>query len=123
MATQSWQDKAHFFAVAARVMRNILLDYARARNSGKRGGRLQREELDEALVAWDQQLDQALAVDQALERLASIDAQQARIVEMRYFGGLSVEEVGAVLGVSPRTVKREWSMAKAWLYAAMGASL
>jgi len=116
----SYEDRAHFLAVAAQVMRNILVDHARARKTAKRGGELRQVELDASLKDVDQQLDQALAVDEALHRLAGIDPQQARIVELRYFGGLSVEETAAVLGVSERTVKRDWSMAKAWLYAEIG---
>lgn len=117
----TWQDRTHFFAAAAQAMRAILVDHARARNTAKRGGAREQVELDEAIPLSDAQIDQVLGVDQALSRLAEVEPQQARVVEMRYFGGLSVEEVAAVLGISERTVKRDWSDAKVWLYAELGA--
>jgi RNA polymerase sigma-70 factor, ECF subfamily len=113
----SWQSRAHFFGVAAQLMRRILIDHARGRSRQKRGGEQYKVSLDEAIVFSEQQADELLAVDDCLNRLAKIDPRQARIVEMRFFGGLSVEESAEALGISPKTVKRDWSVAKAWLYA------
>jgi RNA polymerase sigma factor (TIGR02999 family) len=111
-----WQDRAHFFAVAAQVMRHALVDAARQRRAQKRGGG-HKLPLDEALsVPGGEKGVDLLALDEALERLAEIDPQQSRIIELRYFGGLSVEETAEALGVSPRTVKREWRVARAWLH-------
>jgi len=110
-----WQDRAHFFAVSAQVMRRILVDHARRRNV-KRGRGLRRVSLEEAiLVGGDRPTDLA-ALDDALTSLAERDPRKAQVVEMRFFGGLSVEESAEVLGVSPVTVMREWRTAKAWLY-------
>lgn len=110
-----WQSRAHFFGIAANLMRRILVDHARRRDAGKRGGAQLRLTLDESLaVAKDSDVD-LLAIDEALNRLAIIDAKQARVVELRFFSGLSVEETAAALGVSPKTVKRDWSVARAWL--------
>jgi len=110
-----WQDRAHFFAVSARVMRRILVDHARRRNV-KRGRGLRRVSLDQAtIVGGDRPADLA-ALDDALTSLAERDPRKAQVVEMRFFGGLSVEESAEVLGVSPVTVMREWRTAKAWLY-------
>jgi RNA polymerase sigma-70 factor (ECF subfamily) len=113
----SWQSRAHFFGVAAQLMRRILIDHARGHLRQKRGGEHKKVSLDDALVFSEQQSTELLAVDESLERLARLDGRQARIVELRFFGGLSVEEAAEVLGVSPKTVKRDWSVAKAWLYA------
>ncbi len=111
-----WQDRAHFFAVASQVMRHLLVDHARERQQVKQGGGAQRLSLDEvALVAPDRSAD-LLALDDALNRLANFDKQKSRIVELRYFGGLTVEEVAEVLGIASITVKREWARAKLWLY-------
>ncbi len=113
-----WQNRAQFMGVAAQLMRRILVDYARERAAAKRGGgavRIDEEGFD--LGATPQQSEEVLAVDEALVRLSEMDPQQAQIVEMRYFGGLSVEEAAEALGISPRTVKRDWAMAKAWLRA------
>lgn len=111
-----WQDRAHFFAVAAQVMRHLLVDHARARQQVKHGGGAQRLSLDEvALVAPDRSAE-LLALDDALDRLADFDQQKSRIVELRYFGGLTVEEIAEVLGIAAITVKREWARAKLWLY-------
>ena len=115
----SWENRAQFFAVAAQLMRRILVDHARARIAAKRGGSSPRVSLDEAGDAIDTSIAPAfevLAVDRALTRLAILDPEQARIVELRFFSGLSVEETAHVLGRSPRTIKREWRLAKAWLY-------
>ena len=115
----SWENRAQFFAVAAQLMRRILVDHARARVAAKRGGPSPRLSLDEAGDAVDAAIAPAfevLAVDRALTRLATLDPEQARVVELRFFSGLSVEETAHVLGRSPRTIKREWRLAKAWLY-------
>jgi RNA polymerase sigma factor (TIGR02999 family) len=113
----NWQSRAHFFGVAAQLMRRILIDHARGHSRQKRGGDEKKVSLDEAFVFSEQQADELLAVDDSLNQLAKIDPRQAKIVEMRFFGGLSVEEAAEALGVSPKTVKRDWSVAKAWLYA------
>jgi RNA polymerase sigma factor (TIGR02999 family) len=111
-----FENRAQFMALAAQAMRRILVDYARQRVAAKRGGGVALVDLEVATAgATVQQSEELLAVDEALEKLASIDAQQARVVEMRYFGGLTVEETAAALSIAPRTVKREWAMAKAWL--------
>jgi RNA polymerase sigma-70 factor, ECF subfamily len=113
----NWQSRAHFFGVAAQLMRRILIDHARGHLRQKRGGEHRKVSLDEAFIFSEQQSAELLAVDESLSRLAKLDERQGRIVELRFFGGLSVEEAAEVLGVSPKTVKRDWSMAKAWLYA------
>jgi RNA polymerase sigma-70 factor (ECF subfamily) len=110
-----WQDRAHFFAVAAQMMRRILVDFARARNAAKRGGGAIRVSLDEAAAASEQRAADLVALDEALERLARIDERRSRVTEYRYFAGLSVEETATVLGVSPDTVVRDWRLARAWL--------
>jgi len=110
----TWQNRAHFFAVAAQSMRQVLVDHARSHRAAKRGSG-QKLALDEAAgISQPQEVD-LLALDEALSRLAVLDPQQSRIVELRYFGGLTVEETAEVMGLSPRTVKRAWQMAKAWL--------
>ena len=114
-----WQDRAHFFAVAAQVMRHLLVDHARARQMQKRGGDAQRVELEETSMAAPERSTELLALDEALTRLADFDAQKSRIVELRYFGGLTVEEVAEVLGIAVITVKREWARAKLWLHKEM----
>lgn len=111
-----WQNRAHFFAVAAGVMRHILTDFARARQFAKRGGAAHTVSLDEASVVSPERLAEVVALDDALKTLAAIDPRKSQIVELRYFGGLSVEETADVLRISPRTVMREWVSAKAWLY-------
>lgn len=112
-----WQNRAHFFGIAANIMRRILVDYARQHKAGKRGGNEENLSLDdEIIVASTEKSAELLALDEALENLAKVDPQKSRIVELRYFGGLSVEETAEVLGVSEITVKRHWRMAKAWLY-------
>ncbi len=115
-----WKDGPHFFAVAAEAMRRILVDYARARNAAKRGGGRHKVELSEVMVISEDRLEEALAVDEALTRLAEWDPRQSRVVEMRFFGGLSEEDVAEVLGVSSKTVKRDWKVAKAWLHGELG---
>jgi len=113
-----WKNRVHFFAVAAQVMRNLLVDHARARLRTKRGGG-RKLPLDAAVTLAAVQSEELLAIEEALEELSAIDPRQGRIVELRYFGGLSVEEVAAVLHISECTVKREWRMAKAWLRSRM----
>jgi RNA polymerase sigma-70 factor (ECF subfamily) len=113
----NWQNRAHFFGVAAQMMRRILVDHARSHLYAKRGGGAQKLTLDEALSLPQQERDLDLvALDDALQRLEAMDAQQAKIIELRFFGGLTIEETAEVLSISPATVKREWSWAKAWLY-------
>jgi RNA polymerase sigma-70 factor, ECF subfamily len=114
-----WQNRAHFFAVCSQVMRGLLVDRARSRHAIKRGGGSPHVELDEALAQSAVRDESLLALDQALERLSELDPRKTRIVEMRYFGGMSVEETAEVLNVSPITIKREWSKARAWLYREM----
>jgi RNA polymerase sigma factor (TIGR02999 family) len=113
---QPWQNRTHFLAIAALSMRQILVQRARARQAEKRGADPERIELDDALIA-DRGGDRIdiIELDSALERLAAFDAQQAKIVELRYFGGLTVEETADALGISPATVKRHWTLARAWL--------
>jgi len=111
-----WQNRAHFFGLAAQLMRTILVDHARSHACAKRGGGADKLELDEGLVVSQQKASEVLALDDALKELAVIDPEQGRIVELRFFGGLTVEETAEVLHISPATVKREWSTAKAWLY-------
>ena len=116
----TWQNRAQFMAVAAHVMRRILLEYARRRSAAKR---VAPEPGKPGLPAGAARWEEILAVDEALTRLGQLAPQQARIAEMRYFGGLSVEEAAEALGVSPRTVKREWAVAKAWLHAELSGGL
>jgi RNA polymerase sigma-70 factor (ECF subfamily) len=112
----NWQSRSHFFAVAAQLMRRILVDYARNKKAKKRDGARQRVELVDELVISDDHLEQILLVDEALIRLAEFDERRCKVVELRFFGGLTEEEAAEVLGVAPRTVKRDWAVAKAWLY-------
>jgi RNA polymerase sigma factor (TIGR02999 family) len=114
-----WHDRAHFLAVAARIMRRILVDYARARGARKRGGGDARVTFDEALVVTAEARENFVALDDALEALAKFDERKSRVVELRFFGGLSVEETAAFLTVSVDTVMRDWRLAKAWLQAEM----
>jgi RNA polymerase sigma factor (TIGR02999 family) len=115
-----WQNRAHFFALAAQMMRHILVDYARRRGRVKRGAGGQRVSLDEAMIVSGERAAELVALDDALNDLAAIDPRRSQVVELRYFGGLSVEEIAKVLNVSPVTVMRDWSVAKAWLYRAIG---
>jgi len=110
-----WQDRVHFFALSAQMMRRILTDHARARQYAKRGGGAQVVSLDEAPEVSPKPRADLVALDDALQRLAAVDERKSRVVELRYFGGLSVEETGEVLKVSPETVMRDWKLAKAWL--------
>jgi RNA polymerase sigma factor (TIGR02999 family) len=111
----SWENRAHFFGVAAQAMRRILVDRARRRHAAKRDGGVRLALEDAAELGQPGEID-VVALDRALDKLGEIDPQQSRIVELRYFGGLSVNETGAVIGISPATVKREWAMARAWLF-------
>ena len=112
----NFENRLHFFAVAAQIMRRILVDYARRHHASKRGGDLYKLSLDEALVTSEEKGADLLALDEALERLAAIDPRQSRVVELRVFAGLTLEETAQALNISPSTVRREWSMAKAWLH-------
>ena len=112
----SWQNRVQFFAASSQVMRHILVDHARSRRAFKRGRDYYRLSLDEARVSADEKDGDLLMLNEALNNLAAIDSQQSRVVELRVFGGLTVEETAEALRISPRTVKREWSMAKAWLH-------
>jgi RNA polymerase sigma-70 factor (ECF subfamily) len=111
-----WKNRAHLLGVAAQTMRRILMDHARSHLSGKRGGLQLKISLDNASVSFSSRSTELLALDDALSQLAAIDARQSRIVELRFFGGLSVDETAEILGVSPRTVRREWTVARAWLF-------
>jgi RNA polymerase sigma-70 factor (ECF subfamily) len=112
----SWQDRAHFFALCARAMREILIDHARARGSAKRGGDQIAIELDEALAAAPSPEANLLELDDALKRLAEIDPRKSQVVELRFFGGLNLEETAEALKVSTKTVQRDWDLARGWLY-------
>ncbi len=120
LKTSNWQDRAHFYAVASRVMRRILVDHARKHIAGKRGGGIDILPLNEAIVFTPGRSSQIVRLDDALTRLASTDERASKVIELRFFGGLSVEECAEVLGISPRTVKREWMFARAWLRAEFG---
>jgi RNA polymerase sigma-70 factor (ECF subfamily) len=115
-ARQDWSNRAHFFAIASSAMRRILVDHARAKQAAKRPGSQQRVDLEELPLLSIEPYDDVLTLDRALERLSQIDARQGRIVELRYFGGLTSEETAEALGVSTVTVQRDWAVAKAWLY-------
>ena len=110
-----WQDRAHFFAVAAQIMRHILVDHARKYQSEKRGAGLQKIALDDVAVANQERASELIALDEALDALAALDPRQSQIVELRFFGGLTVEETAEVMKLAPITVMREWRLAKAWL--------
>jgi RNA polymerase sigma factor (TIGR02999 family) len=112
----NWQSRAHFFSIAAQLMRRLLIDHARAHLRGKRKGGQQVISLDEDLVFSREQSDDFLKLDEALDRLKEMDPRQSKIVELRFFGGLTVDETAEILAISPKTVKRDWSMAKAWLH-------
>ena len=115
-----WRDRTHFFAVAARVMRRVLVDYARRRGAKKREGARDPLPLDQAVVGVDEQADLLLAIDEALSRLGELDPRLVRVVEMRFFAGLTEEETAELLGVSARTVRSDWVKAKGWLYRELG---
>lgn len=110
-----WQNRAHFFGIAAQLMRRILVDHARSHNRAKRGGDTRQVSLDEAALVSDGPSAELVALDDALKSLTAIDARKNQVVELRFFGGLSIDETAEVMKLSPRTVEREWNMAKAWL--------
>ena len=117
--TLAWRDRAHFFGISARLLRQILVDHARSTGAAKRGGNCVRISLDDAIASLaDREIDVVL-LDEALLKLSKRDSRQCEIVELRFFGGLSVEETAEVVGISPATVHREWAVARAWLYRAM----
>ncbi len=111
-----WNSRAHFIGVAANVMRRVLVDYARTRNAEQRGGGLQRVEMQDDLAISPDKLDEVERLDEALKKLEEENPRQARVVELRYFGGLSVEQIGALLEIAPRSVKRDWALARIWLF-------
>jgi RNA polymerase sigma-70 factor, ECF subfamily len=111
-----WQNRNHFFAVAAQSMRRILVDYARQKKARKRDGALRRVELADGVAISDDRLHEILCIDEALTRLAEFDSRRCKVVELRFFGGMTEEEVAEILQVATRTVKRDWAVAKAWLY-------
>ncbi len=117
----NFQNREHFFAISASLMRRILVNYANARHRQKRGGQDENLELNDSILIATQSTDlDLLTLDGALRRLAEMDEQQARIVELRYFGGLTIEETSEVMGIAPATIKRDWKMTKAWLYRELG---
>lgn len=111
-----WRNRAHFFAISARLMRRILVDHARQRRTGKRGGDQTKLSLDHSLGLQERKELDVVALDEALDTLSKLDSQQARVIELRFFGGLTIEETGEALGISPATVTRDWVTAKAWLF-------
>ena len=116
---RTWQNRTHFVRIAAQVMRHVLIDHARARQTAKRESGLERVPFEDPPVLSEEQSGELLALNDALESLAQFDARQSRIVELRFFGGLTVEETADALGISPKTVKRDWTVARAWLYREM----
>jgi len=114
-----WQSRSHFFGIAAQVMRRILVDHARGHMRDKRGGGQKPVPIDEAMVFAPEQSEEILKLNEALDRLTKLDERQGKIVELRFFGGLTVEQTAEMMGISPKTVKRDWSMAKAWLHGEM----
>lgn len=118
-SSPEWQNRAHFFGIAAHLMRQILVEHARGRDAAKRGGGATRLTLDESLVSSQQKDVDVIVLDKALQELTQLDAQQGRIVELRFFAGLTIEDTSEVLGISPATVKRDWVTARAWLFRAM----
>ena len=114
-----WEDRLHFFAMASRIMRNILIDYARRRKAQKRGGGAPHVSLDDAIVSAEASADVFLALDEALNQLAKFDERQAKVVEYRFFGGMQEKEIAEVLDIAPRTVRRDWRKAKGWLARAL----
>jgi len=116
-----WQNKAHFFGIAAQMMRRILADHARGHNAAKRGAGMPELELNEAVAQAQTKSVDLLDLEEALQKLEKLDAQQGKIVELRFFSGLSIEDTANVLGISPATVKRDWAAARAWLFREVGA--
>lgn len=117
-----WRNRAHFFAMSARMMRHILVDFARSKRVAKRGGAAAIVPIDEALATATDPREDLVALDDALQRLATLDERQSRVVELRFFGGLTLDEIADVLDVSVGTVRRDWSLARAWLYRDLAAS-
>ena len=117
--TINWQNRAHFVGVAANIMRRVLVDHARAHKAGIRGGNLQRVEFEEGIAISKERSNEMLQLDDALNKLEEVNPRQAKVVELRYFGGLSVEEIAAILNIGPRTVEREWASARVWLFERM----
>jgi RNA polymerase sigma factor (TIGR02999 family) len=115
-----WNDRTQFFAVAAKIMRRILVDHARSRKAAKRGGGKRKSEFDDALAVFEERAIDLVALDEVLNKLAVVDERKSRVVELRFFGGLSVEETSRVLNVPLRTVERDWTFAKAWLRSKLG---
>ncbi len=115
-----WKSREHFIGIAAHVMRRVLVDYARAHNADMRGGGLKRVELEDGLAISTDRLDEVLSIDEALGRLAVENPRQCRVVELRYFGGLSVEQIAEILDIAPRSVKRDWALARIWLFRELG---
>jgi RNA polymerase sigma-70 factor (ECF subfamily) len=111
-----WQNREHFIGVAAHVMRRVLVDYARAHKAEMRGGGLKRVEFDEGVAISVDRSDELLSLDEALDRLMQLNPRQAQVVELRYFGGLSVEQIASILAIAPRSVKRDWALARIWLF-------
>jgi RNA polymerase sigma-70 factor (ECF subfamily) len=111
-----WNSREHFIGFAAHVMRRVLVDYARARNADQRGGKMERVELQDQLAISPERLEEVSLIDEALDRLEKKSPRQAKVVELRYFGGLSIEQIGATLGIAPRSVKRDWALARIWLF-------
>ncbi|HTR98283.1 MAG TPA: sigma-70 family RNA polymerase sigma factor [Bacteroidota bacterium] len=120
-ADVSWQNRAHFFGIAARSMRQILVDYARRKNAGKRGGGMTRVSLTDNVLLVEDDFSRLLMLDDALGRLEQVDPRLCRVVELRYFSGLTVDETAEALGISPRTVENDWNLARAWLFRTMSA--
>lgn len=116
LKTPQWESRTHFFAIAAQLMRQILVDYARRHGSAKRGGSVCKLSLDDAMVVSRRKALDVVALDDALQELARIDARQSRVVELRFFGGLTLEEISTALEIGPATVQRDWVSARAWLY-------
>lgn len=116
---RQWQNREHFFAVAAQLMRNILVDYARRKSAAKRGGQMRNVSLDETALVAQGRAAEVLALDEALERLAEVDPRKSQVVELHYFGGLTFEQAAKVLNISTVTARRDWRGAKAWLYRAL----
>jgi RNA polymerase sigma factor (TIGR02999 family) len=111
-----WNSRAHFVGFAAHVMRRVLVDYARARNAEHRGGKMERVELQDQFAISPERLEEVWVLDEALNRLEQKNSRQAKVVELRYFGGLSMEQIGATLGIAPRSAKRDWALARIWLH-------
>ncbi len=117
-----WQNRTHFFAISAQLMRRVLVDFARTKNAEKRGGNEQKVTFDETLPVFSQKESDLIALDEVLKELAKMNERQSRIVEMRYFGGMSEEEISEALDISTRTVRRDWSVARAWLFSKLNKS-